>query len=140
MIRLLLSLLLLPVLARSQEIPCPKSAEQVAGFEWFAVPAGCPVPIAGALYTLDAHRANAAEIAGLEQLVVEKSKRLDATRSAHDATRRWCAGRLRSAGEQLEAVSADLEAVADPPSRLVWAGIGAGGAVVAAILAVVLVP
>jgi len=120
---------------------CP-TEHQVLTLEWFAADRGCAVPIEDArIYTRKAHEEIAQEIAGLERMVLERDKRLDACRNLLQSSRLSAAATIRSAADEVRALAERMEATADPPSRLNWFGGGAllGGACAAILTAMILI-
>jgi len=92
-----------------------------------------------AAYTLEAHRGAHADVAALDAMATELRSQRDRVRGNLQALRIGCAHQLRRAGEQLGDCHHAIEEAADTPSRLVWAGVGAGGAAVAGLLVALLV-
>jgi len=121
---------------------CPTATP--SGIDFLAVPRGCPAPSAGFWYTPDAHQKVLSELARRQALADERQRLLDAARADLAETREACVGQVRSlqgqvddlrvrlleVADKLKAAGSELLRCTEPPSRLAWAGVGAGVGVV----------
>ena len=121
----------------SVALACPNGA-QVAGLEVFELDAACPMPLArGFVLTPEAWAENTARVKGLNELVKETRGNLGGCRAERDGLREHLIALAQSDRAMLARLTDELDKVSEPPSRVVWAALGAGGAlaVIATVLA-----
>ncbi len=125
-----------PVLADAQPKRCPTAADWTG--DTLALPAGCPAPAPGRLYTPEAHAETAAEMAALDSLIEDRDAQLADARSERDLARQQAVKDLADAARRIDALNGQVAALSDPPRRTVWLAFGgliAGGALVGSDLA-----
>lgn len=85
-------------------------------------------------YSPEAHRQVHADVAALDAMLDEAKAQRELLRQELTADREVCAAQVRALALDLRHCAATVERVGDPPSRVVWAAIGAGLASVVAAL------
>jgi len=104
---------------------CPTAAQMEGDVVW-RVPKGCVVPLNAYLVSTELQNKTKARLAGLDSLVSSERASKEAAREERDRCIQTAQQEIDALRQTLRMVKSALHGCDDPPSRALWAGIGAG--------------